>query len=72
MDFLHKEYKPIILCSPGIGKTYIHSHNGNLNRFKDTDTKETYSYKDGTITSLPKSIETTYTPKSNEKNYGLT
>lgn len=68
MDFLHKEYKPIILCSPGIGKTYIHSHNANLNRFKDTDTKETYSYKDGTITSLPKYYRNNlYTEEQREK-----
>ena len=68
MDFKHKEYKPLILCSPGIGKNYIKSHNAHLNRYKATETKETYTYKNGQITSLPKYYRNhLYTEQEKEK-----
>lgn len=52
-DLKHKEYKPIILCSKGIGSSYLEKHNSTLNRFKGTDTKETYTYSNGSIAGLP-------------------
>ena len=53
-DFNHKEYKPIILCSPGIGKSFLTHHNSKLNRYQNEQTKETYTFNDGKISSLPK------------------
>ena len=42
-DILHKDYKPKILCSKGIGKTYLNKNNLKFNRYKNEDTKERIS-----------------------------
>ena len=38
----HKEYNPTILCSAGIGAGYLNRKDSELNKFKGTDTNETY------------------------------
>lgn len=53
-DLVHKNYKPIILCSKGIGRNYIDSHNATINRYKGTKTKETYTLNNGKEIGLPK------------------
>lgn len=53
IDTKHKEYKPIILCSPGIGKKYTESYNSKLNKYKKNETNENYTLKDGRKINLP-------------------
>lgn len=53
IDEKHKEYKPIILCSPGIGKNYINSTNAGINKFKKGKTEEYYKTRTGHKINLP-------------------
>ena len=53
VDFQHKQYKPKILTTPGIGKGYEHSYNARGNQYKPGKTKETYTDKSGRERSLP-------------------
>lgn len=53
VDLLHKYYKPLILCSPGIGRAYKNSYNYQLNIFKGEKTKETYTNQQGFQMNLP-------------------
>lgn len=52
-DAKHKEYEPIILCSPGIGNKYTESYNSKLNKYNENETDETYKLKDGRKIGLP-------------------
>lgn len=52
-DIKHKQYKPIILSSAGIGSNYMKSYNSKLNKYKPNDTKENYTLKNGYKTALP-------------------
>ena len=52
-DLQHKYYKPIILCSPGIGKGYEQTFDAQQNKYKEGETKETYKNKTGHETALP-------------------
>lgn len=47
LDPQHKYYKPKILTSPGMGKTYIETFNATNNQFKGADTKTTYTTNQG-------------------------
>lgn len=53
IDIQHRHYKPIILCSKGIGKNYLNTFNCSQNKFNNTNTKETYTTRTGTILPLP-------------------
>lgn len=54
IDNDHKGYKPIILCSAGLGKSYIENEfYKSVHQFKPKQTKETYTLKNGSQTSLP-------------------
>lgn len=53
IDKDHPHYKPIILCSKGIGSCYFISYNSTHNKFKHTETKETYTTRTGTELPLP-------------------
>lgn len=53
VDFNHKEYKPRILTSAGIGKNYIGSINNANNRYKKEGTKEYYRTKTGHKIGMP-------------------
>lgn len=53
IDQQHKEYKPIILCSPGIGSGYMKTKNSQLNKFNEYETKETYTTRQGMKVALP-------------------
>lgn len=52
-DADHKNYKPKVLCSAGIGSKYIESANANRNKYKELDTKETYVTRQGVELNLP-------------------
>lgn len=50
----HKEYKPIVLTSKGIGSNYLQTYNATLNKYRYDKTNETYKFRNGNISSLPK------------------
>lgn len=52
-DLQHKEYKPIVLTSAGIGKNYIDRPDSIKNKFNGTNTKETYTTRTGHQISMP-------------------
>lgn len=51
-DVNHREYKPIILTSAGIGKGYLKTRNAELNKY-GRDTNEAYITKSGHKMALP-------------------
>lgn len=53
VDLDHKNYKPKILCSKGIGKGYIESYNATRNRYNGENTKEYYTTRTGHQINLP-------------------
>lgn len=54
VDHTHEDYKPIVLCSPGIGKAYITGHDARNNRYQaDQQTNETYRLPNGSKINLP-------------------
>lgn len=54
VDQDHKGYKPIILCSPGIGKQYLQRKDAIHNRYQaDQQTNETYRLPNGAKINLP-------------------
>lgn len=52
-DTLHKYYKGIVLCSPGIGKDYEKKGNAFRNKFKGEKTDTTYKTEQGYKLMLP-------------------
>lgn len=52
-DSKHKEYKSIILTSPGIGAKYIERYDSKLNKYNGEKTKETYTTRTGHNIALP-------------------
>lgn len=52
-DEKHKEYNSKILTSQGIGKQYIERSDSNRNKYKEKETKETYTTRTGTKINLP-------------------
>lgn len=52
-DKEHKEYKPVILTSAGIGRGYTTRHDSLTNKYKLNGTKETYRTKTGHEIALP-------------------
>lgn len=53
VDTDHKCYKPIVLCSPGIGANYTKTYNATTNKYKEKDTKTTYTATNGKQAALP-------------------
>ncbi|AXH77151.1 MAG: replication initiator protein [Microviridae sp.] len=53
-DNTHREYKPIILCSPGIGKAYLDTRRAKEHRYKPGETREQYVAPNGQRSALPK------------------
>jgi hypothetical protein len=53
IDKDHQYYKPIVLCSAGIGKNYINSMNAKSNKYKADQTIETYRLRTGNKINLP-------------------
>lgn len=54
IDTDHKGYTPKVLCSKGIGKSYLKSYNALQNKYNEDETKEYYVMKDGSKINLPK------------------
>ena len=52
-DLKHKEYKPKILTSAGIGKEYLKGADANNIWYEGAETKEYYKATDGTKLGLP-------------------
>ena len=52
-DPLHTQYKPITLCSSGIGKGYVNRLDFANNKFNGILTRETYSFRNGSKSNLP-------------------
>lgn len=52
-DHTHSEYKPIVLCSPGIGKSYLQSGRATLQRYQKGNTREMYQAANGQKYALP-------------------
>lgn len=52
-DDKHKHYKPVILCSKGIGKGYLNRNDWKKNTFNGRETNETYTLRNGTKLPLP-------------------
>lgn len=54
IDQDHKDYKPCIICSAGIGENYVlNEFYKKIHKFKDKDTKETYTLNNGREIALP-------------------
>ncbi|AXH74421.1 MAG: replication initiator protein [Microviridae sp.] len=52
-DEIHREYKPITLCSPGIGANYIKDTDARRHQFKGNETKQDYINRQGYKLALP-------------------
>ena len=52
-DMKHKEYKPKVLTSPGIGKGYIDRPDSKNNKYKKGETNEAYRNRQGYKMALP-------------------
>ncbi len=52
-DLVHKEYEPIILCSPAIGKSYFNRDDYKGNKYKGKETEQGYKSSSGHRMSLP-------------------
>lgn len=53
IDEDHKEYKPKILCSAGIGKGYLDRYDSKRNVYANENTKEYYTTRTGHKLNLP-------------------
>ena len=53
IDIVHKGYTPKVLCSAGIGKSYIDRSDSKQNIFNGEMTKEFYRTRDGNKMNLP-------------------
>ena len=53
IDEKHRAYKPIILCSPGIGKYYTKTQNFSKHEYKDKETNELYRSSTGHKMAIP-------------------
>ena len=54
VDSKHKNFVPKILCSKGLGCSYLNRYDSNLNKFKGKETKEYYrNIVTGVKLSLP-------------------
>lgn len=53
IDIKHKDYKPKILCSKGIGKNYINNYTKEYHKYKQNNTKEDYIFNNGNKINMP-------------------
>ena len=53
IDGDHKDYKPIVLCSSGIGARWANSYNTHINKYDGKNTDEAYRLSNGRTVSLP-------------------
>lgn len=53
IDLEHKTYKPIILCSAGLGNNYVNKLQKRVHAFNNENTNENYTLPNGNIIALP-------------------
>ncbi len=53
VDPMHKDYRPVVLCSKGIGSGYLERKDSKDNQYKGEDTKEYYRTRSGRKAALP-------------------
>lgn len=53
LDTLHKNYRPQIFCSPGLGRGYIKEFTQEMHQYKPRQTREYYQLNNGTRVNLP-------------------
>ena len=53
LDTKHKGYIPKVLCSKGIGKSYLKNGKAKINKFNDENTREYYRTSSGHKINLP-------------------
>lgn len=53
IDEDHKEYKQIILTSPGIGKTFLESEKAKDNEYRGKNTNQMYNMDNGGVLPMP-------------------
>lgn len=68
IDELHKEYKQIILTSPGIGSAYVESNKAKDNIYKGEQTNQMYNIDTGGVLPMPTYFrQKLYTEEEREK-----
>lgn len=68
IDEQHKEYKQIILTSPGIGSAYIKSNKARDNIYIGKKTKQTYQVEEGGVLPMPEYLRRKlYTDEQRER-----
>lgn len=68
IDEQHKEYKQIILTSPGIGKNFIESEKAKDNIYKEGKTNQMYNVTNGGVLPMPEYFRRKmYTDEQREK-----
>lgn len=53
IDLNHKTYKPIILCSAGLGSNYVNRQQKRVHAFNNENTNENYTLPNGNKIALP-------------------
>lgn len=53
IDFEHRNFEPVILCSKGLGRSYINKITKNVHKYRPTETKEFYTLPNGAKINLP-------------------
>ena len=53
LDKDHKNYKPVILNSKGIGKNYVKRKNAEKHKYQENNTNENYIFKNGAKAQIP-------------------
>lgn len=53
IDIAHRGYRPIILCSPGIGRSYTNSIDYAMNKYNSNGTRDYYTLNNGKRIALP-------------------
>lgn len=53
IDNDHKDYKPLILCSSGIGSKYVNKYTMKIHKYAGKETNETYILPNGKKIALP-------------------
>ncbi|UYD39178.1 MAG: replication initiator protein [Wigfec virus K19_83] len=68
IDEVHKEYKQIILTSPGIGKNFLESDKVKDNKYRGENTNQMYNMTNGGVLPMPEYFRRKlYTDEEREK-----
>ena len=53
VDEIHRAYKPKILCSPGIGASFVETYNFKRHKFNGSNTRDYYETSNGHKMRMP-------------------